>query len=165
MKKTKNKNSVQISDNLIEFLNQPDGEIQIPEKFSEKVLYWSEKIAGGAVFNSLCEVRKLINKLPTDKQEEFNKHLNIISSALHYELNEYKKLHSTKSKRESAAEPMYSIEYRENAINIFNTLDVQMSKNSRAKCTLNKLEDPDSNSRAKVKPSEKTILNWIKSAK
>lgn len=165
MKKIKNKNPVQISGDLIKFLNQPDGEIHSPNKFSEKALYWAEKMAGGAAFDSLCEMRKLISNLPVHVRADLEKHLRVISVALHHELNQYKKLHSTKSKRESAAEPMYSIQYREKAINFFNTLDVQMSKNSRAKCTLNKIKYPDSDSRAKVKPSEKTILNWVKSAK
>jgi hypothetical protein len=156
------KSNGSISDDLIEWLNQPDVKINIPEKFSCRALYWAEKELGGAAWDSICELQKLIKKLPGSKKEEFQKHLKIISSSLFYELNEYKKLHSTKSKRESPPEPMYSVEYQGQAINIFNLHPSSMSKNSRAESTINKLKLPGEDSRATSKPSAKTILNWVK---
>ena len=114
--------------------------------------------AGGGTWDSICELRKLINKLPLGSKNYFNNHLNIVINFLHEELQIYKTLESKKSQpKNQNAGQKFSPEQRAEAIRVFNSRSTPRSRSQRAKLIVAKLADP--------KPSWQTVLNWVNKAK
>lgn len=148
------KNKISIPNDLIEWLEQPDGPIPPPKKFADKALSEAERKAGGAAWEAICELSKLINSLPKSKQMAFKEHLNVLVTATRTELSIYKKLEEKKAQVGNANASKYSSKVIKQAITKFNSLPDTLSNIRKAELVAASLSDP--------KPSPKTILNWIK---
>lgn len=148
------KNKNQAPDDLLEWLEQSNGPIKLPKKFSDKALFLAEQSAGGAAWVAAAKLWKLIDRLPKTKQEPFKDNLHILLAALHAELEPYKKQESKKANVGNTNASKYSPELIKQAVIKFNSLKQTLSKSARAEKVVKFLPDP--------KPSTKTVLNWIK---
>ncbi len=142
---------------LLEWLEQPDGPVALPKKFGDKALALAESNAGGAAWEAICELNKLIRGLPKSKQPAFQENLNVLVKAMYVELGEYKTQEEKKAQTGNTNASKYSPAVIKQAITKFNSLPNTLSQIRKAELVAASLADP--------KPSPKTILNWIKASK
>lgn len=148
------KNKISIPSDLLEWLEQSDGPVELPKKFGDKALALAEQQAGGAAWVAAAELWKLIGELPKAKQEAFKENLHVLLSALHTELALYKKQEGKKAQSGNKNAAKYSSGVIKQATTKFKSLPDTLSQIRRAELTAASLSDP--------KPTAKTILNWVK---
>lgn len=148
------KNKISIPSDLLEWLEQSDGPAELSKRFGDKALTLAERQAGGAAWVAAAKLWKLIDGLPKAKQEAFKENLNVLLSALHTELEPYKKQEEKKANKGNKNAAKYSPQTIKQAVAKFNATKVTLSKSARAEISIKTLPDP--------KPTARTILNWVK---
>ena len=148
------KNKISIPSDLLEWLEQSDGPVELPKKFGDKALALAEQQAGGAAWVAVAKLWKLIDDLPKAKQEAFKENLKVVLVALHSELATYKTQEGKKAQSGNKNAAKYSPGTIKQAVAKFKSLPDTLSQARKAELTAVSLSDP--------KPTAKTILNWVK---